>query len=108
MLLLVVQAQHEERLDLLAYYHGLSKSGMDWKVFQKMFWNASVQRLMQALGAYGFLALRKNLTGFLEHIPAGLDHLSHAARQSGSLPRLEDLLNRCRGSLIQMGVIPRR
>ena len=98
----------EERLDLLAYYYDLSKSSMEWKAFQKMFWNASALRLMQALGAYGFLALRKNLTGFLEHIPAGLDHLSHAARQSGSLPRLEDLLNRCRGNLLQMGVIFRR
>jgi aminoglycoside/choline kinase family phosphotransferase/choline kinase len=93
----------EERLELLSYYYTLSKSSMDWPAFQKMFWNASVQRLMQALGAYGFLALRKNLRGFLEHIPAGLDHLIHSARQSGALPRLEGLLNRCRGKLSQMG-----
>jgi len=103
-----VELADEERLDLLAYYYGLSKSGMDWKVFQKMFWNASAQRLMQSLGAYGFLALRKNLGVFLEHIPTGLEHLIHAAQQSGSLPRLEDLLNRCRGNLLQMGVIFRR
>ncbi|MCX5835346.1 MAG: phosphotransferase [Deltaproteobacteria bacterium] len=98
-----VEIADEERLDLLSYYYNLSKNSMDWPAFQKMFWNASVQRLMQALGAYGFLALRKNLRGFLDHIPAGLDHLNHAARQSGSLPRLEDLLNRCRGNLEPMG-----
>jgi aminoglycoside/choline kinase family phosphotransferase/choline kinase len=103
-----VELADEERLGLLSYYYDLSKSGMDWKAFQKMFWNASVQRLMQALGAYGFLALKKNLGGFLEHIPAGLDHLIHAARQSGSLPRLEDLLNRCRGNLLQTGARFRR
>ena len=103
-----VELADEERLDLLAYYHGLSKDRMDWKTFQRMFWIASVQRLMQALGAYGFLALRKNLTNFLEHIPTGLAHLHHAVQQSGSLPRLEDLLNRCRVSLLQMGVTFRR
>ncbi len=98
----------EERLDLLAFYHGLTKNRMDWKAFRELFWNASVQRLMQALGAYGFLALRKNLGGFLEHIPAGLQLLRHAAGQSGTLPRLEELLDRCRDGLVKTDVLSHR
>ena len=43
----------------------------------------AMQRLMQALGAYGFLGLVKERPAFLEHIPgrAGL-----AARGAGSAP----------------------
>jgi len=41
---------------------------------------------MQALGAYGFLGLKKGLKAFLQHIPAGLHHLHRAATQVASLP----------------------
>jgi hypothetical protein len=34
-----------------------------------------MQRLMQALGAYGFLGLVKGRSHFLEHIPAALGNL---------------------------------
>lgn len=36
---------------------------------------AAHQRLMQALGAYGFLGLVKGRRGFLAHVPRGLAHL---------------------------------
>jgi hypothetical protein len=36
---------------------------------------AGLQRLMQALGAYGFLGLVKGRRGFLAHVPRGLAHL---------------------------------
>ncbi len=36
---------------------------------------AAHQRLMQALGAYGFLGLVKGRRGFLAHVPRGLEHL---------------------------------
>ncbi len=36
---------------------------------------AAVQRLMQALGAYGFLSRVKGKPQFLAHVPRGLDHL---------------------------------
>ena len=36
---------------------------------------AGLQRLMQALGAYSFLSMKKGKTGFLEHIPAGVRNL---------------------------------
>jgi len=64
---------------------------------------AALQRLMQALGAFGFLGRVKGKTGFLAHIPRGVDHLRAAlvaSRDDLSLPALEDLLARteCDGS----------
>jgi aminoglycoside/choline kinase family phosphotransferase/choline kinase len=97
-----------ERLDLLSHYYNLTKSPVDWKVYQAIFWDASAQRLMQALGAFGFLSLKKNLRDFLGHIPAALDNLSHAARLSGTLPRLEALSLRCRDNLSRTGNPSRR
>jgi len=84
-----------ERDGLLSFYYGLVKEPFDWAGFQKAFWEASVQRLMQALGAYGFLGLTKGLPAFLSHIPAGLRHLQFAAAQVKSLPRLLELCEQC-------------
>ena len=68
---------------------------------------AALQRLMQALGAYGFLSLVKRRRGFLAHVPRGLAHLREvlalaaAARAAGKadprrlppeLPALEAVL----------------
>jgi aminoglycoside/choline kinase family phosphotransferase len=92
-----------EQDELLSFYYGLSKWDHDWATFRKTFWEASAQRLMQALGAYGFLGLKKGLTTFLEHIPAGLRHLQHAASEVGSLPRLRELSVECQRVLEKKG-----
>lgn len=63
------------------------------------FREAAVQRLMQALGAYGFLGMKKGKQTFLGHIPRALDHLEQAAAPLPGLPRLKTLLHRCRRSL---------
>jgi len=92
-----------EQDELLSFYYGLSKWDHDWATFRKTFWEASAQRLMQALGAYGFLGLKKGITTFLEHIPAGLRHLQHAASEVGSLPRLRELSVECQRVLEKKG-----
>jgi hypothetical protein len=91
-----------EQEDLLSFYYGLSKRDMDWATFLNHFWEASAQRLMQALGAYGFLGLKKGLKAFLGHIPAGLHHLQCAAGNVPFLPRLLVLSTACR-SVIENG-----
>ena len=75
----------------------------DWAAFRNTFWEASAQRLMQALGAYGFLALKKGLEAFLEHIPAGLRNLQLATSQVGSLPRLRELSVECQRVIEKKG-----
>ena len=92
-----------EQKDLLSFYYGLSKWDMDWTTFLNHFWEASAQRLMQALGAYGFLGLKKGLKAFLDHIPAGLHHLQCAAGNVPFLPQLLELSAACR-KVIENGI----
>ena len=89
----------EERLELLDYYYGISGCVLDWPYFTRMFNESAAQRLMQSLGAYGFLGLKKGLTSFLEHIPAALENLINACGKSGELPLLQETAYRCRGKL---------
>jgi N-acetylmuramate 1-kinase len=84
-----------ERVELLSFYYGLSNTELDWSHFAGAFWEASAQRLMQALGAYGFLALKKGLRSYLEHVPNGLRNLRMAAENARSLPQLQNLCNEC-------------
>ncbi len=98
-----VEFNGDQRMDLLLYYYNLSKQDLSWKDFQKMFWEASAQRLMQALGAYGFLGLKKGLKAFLEHIPAGVQNLHLAASQVASLPCLQELAMGCQRVIEQKG-----
>ena len=90
-----VTFEDRERDELLSFYYGLSKEELAWAEFRDYFWEASAQRLMQALGAYGFLGLRKGLKDFLGHIPAGLRNLHRASAQAASLPLLRKLSQTC-------------
>ena len=89
--------------ELLSFYYGLSNWDRNWATFQNAFWEASAQRLMQAVGAYGFLALKKGVKAFIEHIPAGLRHLQLAATQAASLPRLCELSVECQRVIEKKG-----
>jgi aminoglycoside/choline kinase family phosphotransferase len=99
-----VAFSEDEQEELLSFYYRLSKCGMDWVTFQSHFREASVQRLMQALGAYGFLGITKGLKTFLDHIPAGLHNLHHAATYMESIPRLRELSQRCQILFRQKGM----
>ena len=96
-----VNFSDRERDELLSFYYGLSRGDLDQASFRNYFWEASAQRLMQALGAYGFLGLRKGLRDFLDHIPAALRNLRRAASETGSLPRLLDLSLACQQAMDQ-------
>lgn len=85
----------EQIRELLSFYYGLSEQNLDWTVFRKFFWEAAAQRLMQALGAYGFLGVAKGLTAFLGYIPAGLNNLQRATSQTQSLPLLAEVSLLC-------------
>jgi len=94
-----VSLTEEERLELLFFYYKLSPRDMDWPGFVELFQVASAQRLMQALGAYGFLGHRNERADFLAHIPAGLHHLLDATSRTPSLPHLRALTVRCLAAL---------
>jgi aminoglycoside/choline kinase family phosphotransferase len=96
-----VEFDSDQRLDLLLYYYNLSNQDLSWEDFQKLFWEASAQRLMQALGAYGFLGLKKGLKVFLEHVPAGVQNLQLASSQTTFLPILQELIVKCQRAIEQ-------
>ncbi len=90
----------EEREELLRhYYDGLPVAAYSRDFFWEMFRLASVQRLMQALGAYGFLGQKRNLPEFLTYIPAGLDRLLTITDDEPQFSRLRELALRCRDVL---------
>jgi N-acetylmuramate 1-kinase len=84
-----------ERDELLAYYYSLTDRTASWPVIQSRFHEASAQRLIQALGAYGFLGMKKGLSVYLSHVPAGLHNLIAVAKKARSLPLLEELCRKC-------------
>ena len=56
--------------------------------FREIFRLCGIQRLMQALGAYGFLGLVKGNQTFLDYIPAALNSLRGLVAE---IPKLEKL-----------------
>lgn len=86
----------DQRMELLDEYYRKSPLRSSRAQFTGMFREAAAQRLMQSLGAYGFLGLVKGLSSFLAHIPSALDNLIDAAERSGSLPNLLALACQCK------------
>jgi hypothetical protein len=94
-----VNVSDSDRDELLSFYYGLSRWNLDWATFQNTFWEASVQRLMQALGAYGFLGPKKGFKAYLEYIPSGLLNLRLATSHVVTLPRLRELSLKCQPAI---------
>ena len=61
--------------------------------FREIFRLCGIQRLMQALGAYGFLGLVKGNKTFLDHIPAAMTSLSSLVREFHELGSLCAMLD---------------
>jgi aminoglycoside/choline kinase family phosphotransferase len=85
----------EERTELLFFYYELMNPAYSRDEFVQNFWMGSVQRLLQALGAYGFLGLKKHKPAFLAHIGNGLENLLIAIDKVSGLELLSDLATEC-------------
>jgi aminoglycoside/choline kinase family phosphotransferase len=83
----------DERCELLAFYKKrLEQNGTPVDSdFDEIFRWCALQRLMQALGAYGFLGLKKNRPDFLAHTPVALRSLLEVA---SALDGLEPLVKK--------------
>ncbi|MEN6373195.1 MAG: phosphotransferase [Smithella sp.] len=90
-----VTLTEQEQDELISFYYDLMKPSYSRKEFVTNFREASVQRLMQALGAYGFLGLKKNKPDFLKHIDNGIRNLLQVATVAKTLPVLKDLADSC-------------
>jgi N-acetylmuramate 1-kinase len=92
-----VELSDAEQDELLSFYYGTVDAKLDETSFRTLFRDASAERLMQALGAYGFLGITKGLPSFLDHIPQALRNLDRAASGTASLKRLSELVGLCKG-----------
>lgn len=83
------------RDELLGFYRRLARrSGVEvGDDYEEIFHWCALQRLMQALGAYGFLGIQKGRTAFLEHIPAARRSLRDVAAKLDGLDEFVELLD---------------
>jgi len=87
----------DEKEYLLDLYRKNFYTEIDALSFRELFWCSSCQRLMQALGAYGFLGLKKGLKSFLMYIPAGLKNLMDSVSNIPFMPYLTEIVKMCQG-----------
>ena len=79
-----------ERAELLDFYLGLGRRhdlGENRAQFDEIYRLCALQRLMQALGAYGYLGLVRERPEFLSHIPVALASLREVA---AGIPGLDE------------------
>ncbi len=76
-----VEIADGERAELLDFYKSLlaGRGITAGKAFDDVFRMCAAQRLMQALGAYGFLGMKRGKPEFLTHIPAARRSLCEVA-----------------------------
>jgi len=83
-----VELSDAERTELLEHYCG-ETPGADFLATLRL---CAMQRLMQALGAYGFLGLVKGYSDFLEYVPKAVSSLREVVREIAGLEALEIFL----------------
>ena len=89
-----VDLPESERAELTAYYrgrqleHGITING-DFDLKLQL---CGMQRLMQALGAYGFLGLVKGHKHFLQYIPAAMNSLQQVVAEIDGVTELKKAL----------------
>lgn len=87
-----VTLDESERRELLSFYKTLLKKPAG-PGFDNVFYMCAAQRLMQALGAYGFLGLKREKPDFLAHVPAARKSLREVAARVDGLEGLTKLLD---------------
>lgn len=83
-----VKFSFEEREEMVDFYWSLGGWEMSREEFLSALADAAAQRLMQALGAYGFLGLAKKKTTFLAHTRPALENLVAVTDERGALANL--------------------
>ncbi|MCB1097519.1 MAG: phosphotransferase [Verrucomicrobiae bacterium] len=82
-----------EREELLQYYRDFRADDPEWNWDAKLYAKCAAQRLMQALGAYGYLGEVLGKREFLKHIPVATARLRDTISRANILPDLVAVLN---------------
>jgi aminoglycoside/choline kinase family phosphotransferase len=91
-----VQFRAADRERLIEFAFHAAADGETADEFRHHLRAAAVQRLMQALGAYGMLGVNRGKTEFLRHIPRALGNLRAVLTVSGTAPALLAVLDSVR------------
>lgn len=89
-----VNLDDSQRTSLLKFYIASAKKNQE--EFQDQFYRVAIQRLMQALGAYGYLGLVKQKQDFLKYIAPGLDRLAEVLIRLGGMEQTLFLTLECK------------
>lgn len=81
-----------ERDSLWEHYKEMRRHDPGWETSDLIYAQCAIQRLMQALGAYGNLAFNLGRPEFLQHIPRAIANLTHIIQQHGVLRELLPVL----------------
>ena len=87
-----VRLTSAERGELISFYR--ERADVHDSAFVEKLQLCALQRLMQALGAYGYLGLVRGNKAFLEHIPAALESLGEVVERIEGLGPLRNELAR--------------
>ncbi len=87
-----VRLTNAERAELIAFYR--DRAEVRDPAFAEKLRLCALQRLMQALGAYGYLGLVRGNKAFLEHIPSALESLGEVIAEIAGLESLRRELRR--------------
>jgi N-acetylmuramate 1-kinase len=88
-----VDLPESERAELIAYYCEQFENGRRTEAdFEGILRLCAMQRLMQALGAYGFLGLVKHHKTFLEYVPVALGSLRALLADIAGLETLKSII----------------
>jgi len=77
---------------LLTYYNETVTAGKP--IPERLFWQAAVERLAQALGAYGRLCAQPDTAWFGKYIPPALRMMRRALQHAGDCERLLDIVEK--------------
>lgn len=83
---------------LLEFYYAMIKENNffkdDYEVFCYQYKIVALQRLMQALGAFCFLGIKKEKKKFLEFIKPALNSLKSTIEETEGFPRLKEIIGK--------------
>jgi N-acetylmuramate 1-kinase len=74
-----VKIAPQERAHLLRYYFDQGDRGWKFAEFERVYLDCGIQRLMQALGAYGVIGVLREKNEFLRHIQPAINTLIEVA-----------------------------
>lgn len=90
-----VNFNDNDRVALAEFYFALGIPGFSREQFFSALRDAAAQRLMQALGAFGFLGFVRGKKDFLAHVAPAIANLAGVTRDTPALARLHALARHC-------------